>query len=261
MKSIKMLDDIKTLADARQYIKPRANSSNYFALEYLEKNENNFVSVAAVQDYCNERRKAIREDKKGYGDPSRSFEILRKDRLQLMWEEKMEGKCKYVKFNPEVRRQASKAVIEANNPRSDGFSSEMKQIILNRANHRCEITRVPLDESQLAIDHWNPKQGGGESKPENGVVMIKHLNEQKNNTSPVQWFCESVLTNFCNLCRRCGMDMQSVGYGIIDFLIVFLKDDGLTMQRYTRVESEQHSQSEHNETNANPQTCNPSETQ
>jgi cellobiose phosphorylase len=50
-----------------------------------------------------------------------------------------------------------------------------------------------------------PKEKGGLSDSNNCIILNKILNEKKNKKMPIEWFCETLLTNFLNICKRVGI--------------------------------------------------------
>jgi hypothetical protein len=50
-----------------------------------------------------------------------------------------------------------------------------------------------------------PKEKGGLSDETNCIIINKILNEKKNKKMPIEWFCETLLTNFMNICRSVGI--------------------------------------------------------
>ena len=75
--------------------------ANLYAFEYLKLHSNKYVKLIDVQDYCNTRHKE--ETGRPLGDPSRAFEILRKDKLPLEWSEIRYRRNKYIKYTPQIK--------------------------------------------------------------------------------------------------------------------------------------------------------------
>jgi hypothetical protein len=177
--------------------------SNLYAFEYLKLNPNKYVKIKDVQEYCNQRTKEVTGHP--LGDPPRAFEILRKDKLPLEWSELKYKKCKYVKFTPHNKDKICNAIIETTKHKSEGFS---KTIIVNKlklSNYKCSITGIPQENGDLAADHFIPKEKGGLSNDANCIIINKILNEKKNKKMPIEWFCETLLSNFMNICKNIGM--------------------------------------------------------
>ena len=76
---------------------------------------------------------------------------------------------------------------------------------LKVSNYKCCITGIPQDNGHLAADHFIPKEKGGLSVPENCIIINKILNEKKNKKMPIEWFCDTILTNFMNICKNVGI--------------------------------------------------------
>ena len=177
--------------------------ANLHAFEYLKLNPNKYVKLIDVQDYCNTRHK----EKTGrpLGDPSRSFEVLRKDKLPLEWSEIQYKRNKYIKYTPQIKGKISTKIIDSNKHKSDRFSDCVIKERLKLSNYKCCITGIPQDNGDLAADHFIPKEKGGMSDYDNCVIINKILNEKKNKKLPIEWFCETLLTNFMNICRNVGI--------------------------------------------------------
>ena len=89
------------------------------------------------------------------------------------------------------------------------------------SNYKCELTGLPVTEGHLAADHWIPKESGGKSDPGNCVILNKLMNEKKNKHDPIDWFCKFLLTNFLNICKKTGMDLEIVKDKLINFIVKF----------------------------------------
>lgn len=179
------------------------SGANLYAFEFLKLNLNKYVRLKDIQEYCNKRTK----EKTGepLGDPPRAFEILRKDHLPLEWSEYKHGRYKYVKYTPHMKEKIMKEIIDQHKHKKDSFSKEIIKEKLKLSNYKCCITGIPQDNGGLAADHFIPKEKGGKSIPENCFIINKILNEKKNNKPPIEWFCETLLTNFMNICRSVGI--------------------------------------------------------
>ena len=169
----------------------------------MKLNPNKYVKLIDVQDYCNTRHKE--ETGRPLGDPSRAFEILRKDKLPLEWSEIRYRRHKYVKYTPQIKNKISTKIIDSNKHKSDRFSDCVIKERLKLSNYKCCITGIPQDNGDLAADHFIPKEKGGRSDYDNCVIINKILNEKKNKKLPIEWFCETLLTNFMNICRNAGI--------------------------------------------------------
>ena len=198
---------ISKLENAKQRLRIQKNSQKDFAFEYMMKRAGKFVLQGDLLVYCDQRRNELTKgQKKGYRDNSRGIEGLRKDCLPLEWIEVRRPDGLWFKHCPEMRDVADEAVLSAANNRKKGFTKTIIDQALTRANRRCEITGIPLQDGGIAADHFVPRESGADSSDQNCVILNKILNEKKNNTPPVEWFCEHLLTNFLNLCKRVGLD-------------------------------------------------------
>jgi 5-methylcytosine-specific restriction endonuclease McrA len=209
LKHWKQLDD----GEKRAKIKKGANK---YAFDYMKLHAGEFVRIKDVQEYCSQQHKL----KTGcvLGDPPRAFEILRKDKLPLEWEEKKIGNEKYVKFAPHKKLEHTEAVIQNHAHKADGFTKQIISSKMETFGYKCAITGIPVADGGLAADHFIPKEKGGKSEPENCVILNKILNEKKNNTMPVEWFTTSLLTNFMNVAVQAGIDKEEMKSQLIDFI-------------------------------------------
>lgn len=181
--------------------------ANLYAFEYLKLHLNEYVRIKDVQEYCNFRNK----QKTGHplGDPPRAFEILRKDKLPLEWSEIQYKKNKYVKYTPHIKEKICTKIIDNHKHKSNSFSKCIIEEKLKLSNYKCCITGIPQDTCCLAADHFIPKEKGGKSDWNNCIIINKILNEKKNKKLPIEWFCETLLTNFMNICKHVGILEES----------------------------------------------------
>jgi hypothetical protein len=219
MEPIDPILHLSQIEELEKQLKPQKDSYMCFVIEYLKLNAGKYVGVSDVGAYCSKRR--IEIEGIPYGDPPRSFEILRKDRFPLQWDEYKSGKLMFVRFNPLKKEALITEIVEAHKHRSDGFSKETIKAKLEEYGNKCALTGLPQSEGKLAADHFLPKEKGGKSEPQNCVILNKILNEQKNNLPPVEWFTKSLLTNFINLTQSAGMDLDSVKSQLISFIQTF----------------------------------------
>ena len=195
---------------------PREHTYMYYVKQFYEKkmedpNWDGWVSVSEISNYCSEERK--KKFGKGFGDPPRQFESFRRDKTNGHWHEDKIGPYKYVKFKIPTEEE----IIVS---KDHGFSSDIQNKRLQECNNRCEITGLPFSEGKLACDHWYPKEKGGQSDEKNCVILNKILNEKKNNHLPEDWFCNHLLKNFLNVCKRMG-DIENVKIKLIKFIQEF----------------------------------------
>lgn len=52
----------------------------------------------------------------------------------------------------------------------------------------------------------------------NCVIINKIINEKKNKTPPLEWFCNHLLNNFMNICEKTGMDIENVKKYLIKYI-------------------------------------------
>lgn len=177
--------------------------ANLYAMEFLKANLNKYVRIKDVQEYCNMRTK--KETGHPLGDPPRSFEILRKDKLPLEWSEIKYKRVKYVKYTPHLKTKICNSIISNHDHKGDSFTRSLIEQKIKDSNYKCCITGIPQDNGDLAADHFIPKEKGGLSNETNCVIINKILNEKKNKKMPIEWFCTTLLTNFLTLCKNVGI--------------------------------------------------------
>jgi len=192
--------------------------ANLYAFEYMKLNLDKYVRLKDVQEYCNKKTKELTGSP--LGDPPRAFEVLRKDKLPLEWSEIQYKKNKYVKYTPNKKECICENIINNYKYRCDGFTRSIINEKLNISNFKCEITELPQHIGNLAADHFIPKEKGGTSNIENCIIMNKILNEKKNKKMPIKWFCDTILTNFMNICKRLNI-LEDCKIKLIQFIQEF----------------------------------------
>ena len=193
-----------------------------YAIEFMLKQPTKMVKQGDLLLYCDKRRYEDTNGKKpNFPDNSRQIEALRKDIIPNCWKEKKIDNQLHFIYLPELKELITDEIIENTKHKNDGFSKEIIKSRMDSSNYKCELTGLPVSECHLAGDHWNPKEGGGESKIENCVILNKILNEKKNKHDPIVWFCKSLLSNFLNICKRTGMDLETVKPKLIGFIQEF----------------------------------------
>lgn len=179
-----------------------------YVFEYLMKPEHlgRFVKQGDILLYCDKRRNEDTEGKHpNYKDNSRQVEKMRKDMYPLEWEEVSKNGDLWFKFVPEKKRYITDTIIKAHQYKKDAFDKAIIREKMQLCNYKCSITGIPQHNGDLAADHFIPKEKGGLSVAVNCVIINKLLNEQKNKKMPVEWFCETLLTNFMNICKSVNM--------------------------------------------------------
>jgi hypothetical protein len=194
----------------------RKGTFMYYVKQFYEKkrddpNWDGWVGVSEISNYCSEERK--QNTGIGFGDGPRQFESFRCDKTPGHWHEDKIGRCKYVKF----KIPTGEEIIVS---KDHGFAKDLQDKRLKESNNKCEITGLPFTEGKLACDHWCPKEKGGESDEKNCVILNKILNEKKNNHLPEDWFCNHLLKNFLNVCKRMG-NIENVKSKLIKFIEEF----------------------------------------
>lgn len=193
-----------------------------YVMEYMVKFPTEWIKQGDLLHYCDERRcKDTNGKYKNFKDNSRQVEKLRKDILPNCWvERKKNGELEF-KYLPELKDCMTNEIIESTKEKCKGFANKVIQEKLKQCNYMCEITGLPNSEGKLAADHFLPKEKGGSSDINNCVILNKILNEKKNKHNPTDWFCDTLLKNFLNICNRVGMDMNCVKTKMIEYIEKF----------------------------------------
>lgn len=195
----------------------------YYVFEFLMKPENlyKFVKQGDILLYCDKRRSEDTNGKqKNFADNSRAVEKMRKDLYPLQWIEVKKGGELWFKYMPQNKKYICKDLYENHKHKSDCFKKNIIEEKLCETNYMCEITGLPMSEGKLAADHFIPKEKGGKSENINCIILNKILNEKKNKKMPIEWFCETLLTNFMNICKKVGL-LQECKEKIIKFVQEF----------------------------------------
>jgi len=200
-------------AEKRLNIKKGAKK---YAFDYMKMHAGRFVSLNDLQEYCGQRRK--QETGKVFSDSQRAFEILRKDKLPLEWEEFKIGNEKFVKYAPHKKDEVIQEITDKHKHKADSFSKETISAKMEQHGNKCAITGIPHTDGGLAADHFVPKEKGGKSVASNCVILNKILNEKKNNMMPVEWFCKTLMTNFVTVSTEAGLSKEDVKRDLIAFL-------------------------------------------
>lgn len=179
-----------------------------YTFDYLlePKNICRFVKQSDLLKYCDERRNTeTNGEKPNFADNSRQIEKMRKDLYPLQWLEVIKNGDLYFMFYPELKNVVSTEIYEHHKHKSDGFTKAIIKKKMEETNYKCEITGLANDNGALAADHFIPKEKGGTSDETNCIILNKILNEKKNKNNPIEWFCNTLLSNFMNICKKVGI--------------------------------------------------------
>lgn len=213
------LKHYQLLCQAEKELKLKTGSVKY-AFEYMKKHAGQFVKQGDLLAYCDKRRcEDTHGEKKNFKDNSRAIEILRKDKLPLRWTEvKKDGEL-WFKYTPWIKDTFTDEIHEKHKYKIDSFAKTIIQERLARAEYRCELTGIPVNTCKADADHFIPREKGGMSVIENCVILASPINTSKNKKMPVDWFCESILSNFLILTKRVGIQDEAK-----EKLIQFIQD-------------------------------------
>lgn len=191
-----------------------------YAFEYMLEPQNllRFIKQGDLLYHCDKRReKDTNGEKKNFGDNSRGIEKMRKDTYPLEWIEVSKGGELFFKYNPFGKKNICETICEKHKYKKDSFSQSLIKEKLAISNYKCSITGIPQENGDLAADHFIPKEKGGLSTADNCIILNKILNEKKNKKMPIEWFCETLLTNFMNLCKSVGI-LEECKEKVIQFI-------------------------------------------
>lgn len=189
----------------------RNKTQKSYAIEYMLKYPTKLIKQGDLLLYCDKRRCEDTNGKEpNFKDNSRGIEHLRKDTMPNCWKEKRINGDLYFMYIPELKELITEEIINNTKHKKDRFDNEIIKSKLNECDNKCELTGLPVSEGNLAGDHWIPKEGGGLSTSQNCIILNKILNEKKNKHNPIDWFCNSILTNFLKICKKTGMNLDDV---------------------------------------------------
>jgi hypothetical protein len=205
-KRLTILKKIWIYASLKEKANKHKNGQLRYVFEYLKLNLNKFVKQGDILLYCDKRRCEDTDGKKqNFKDNSRQVEKMRKDLYPLEWTEVSKNGELWFKYTPHLKDRISNEIIDKHGHKKDGFSKSTIKEELKSSNYKCCITGIPEENGGLAADHFMPKEKGGLSDSNNCIILNKILNEKKNKKMPIEWFCETLLTNFLNICKRVGI--------------------------------------------------------
>lgn len=208
MLTINYTKRIKILYKLKIYFKLKLLSKNHprgqlkYAFDYLLNNIDKFIEQGKILSYCDYRRNIDTNGKNPiFKDNSRQLEKLRKELYPLSWIEVIKNGNLYFKYSPIHEKNKLEMIYQ----HSNNFSRNLIKEKLKSSNYKCSITGIPQDNGGLAADHFIPKEKGGINNADNCIIINKILNEKKNKKMPIEWFCETILTNFMYICKQVGI--------------------------------------------------------
>jgi len=117
---------------------------------------------------------------KTFGDPGRQLEQMRTERFDGCFDNQTGNKDGPFRLNMEAYKNYTGST------KCHSFSDTIKKEILKRANGKCELCGF---KGKLEIDHFIPKEKGGESTVSNANALCGRCNDRKCNKDP-QLFME-----------------------------------------------------------------------
>lgn len=170
--------------------------THYFKLFLLEQPHDGWWTQPQVQAYCNTKvaadggvnwntKKGAKKNPDGtpstYGDPGRTLEKIRTEMYDECWDNQTGKKEGPFRLNLEKYSQFTGST------KCHTFTEKDKKEILKRANGMCELCGY---KGKLEIDHFMPREKGGESTMANGNALCSRCNDRKCNKDPSQFMME-----------------------------------------------------------------------
>ena len=181
----------------KMFPKTKAGSlTHYFKQFLLEQPHDGWWSQPQAQAFCNVKvandggvgwntKKGGKKNPDGtpttYGDPGRTLEKIRTETYDECWDNQTGKKDGPFRLNLEKYSQFTGST------KCHTFAEKDKKEILKRANGRCELCGY---KGKLEIDHFVPREKGGESTLQNGNALCSRCNDRKCNKDPNQFMME-----------------------------------------------------------------------
>ena len=168
----------------------------YFKMFLLEQPVGTWWSQPQAQAYCNVKvaadggvgwttKKGGKKNPDGtpatFGDPGRTLEKIRTENYDECWDNKTEKTEGPFRLNLEKYKNRTAPT------KCHSFTDKDKKEILKRANGRCELCGF---KGKLEVDHFMPKEKGGESCLANGNALCSRCNDRKCNKDPQLFMLE-----------------------------------------------------------------------
>jgi hypothetical protein len=170
--------------------------THYFKLFLLEQQYDEWWSQPQAQAYCNVKvaadggvnwntTKGGKKNPDGtpttFGDPGRTLEKIRTETYDECWDNQSGKKEGPFRLNIEKYGQFTGST------KCHTFTEKNKKEILKRANGKCELCGF---KGKLEIDHFIPREKGGESTLANGNALCSRCNDRKCNKDPHDFMLE-----------------------------------------------------------------------
>jgi hypothetical protein len=118
-----------------------------------------------------------------FGDSGRTIEKIRCEKYDGCWDNQTGKKHGPFRLNLDKFREYKGST------KCHAFSEKDKKEIRKRAGGRCEMCGY---KGTIEIDHFIPKEKGGESTLENGNALCGRCNDRKCNKEPRLFMCEEI---------------------------------------------------------------------
>ena len=179
--------------------------NNYTKLFFLKLSYKDWWSQPQVSDYCNKMvvvdggvgwntkhgaKNNTDGSSKTFGDPGRQLEQIRTERFEGCFDNQSGNKDGPFRLNLDTYKNYTGST------KCHSFSDTVRKEILKRANGKCELCGF---KGKIEIDHFIPKEKGGESTLSNANALCCRCNDRKCNKDPQLFMeeeCKRVRTYF-----------------------------------------------------------------
>jgi 5-methylcytosine-specific restriction endonuclease McrA len=181
----------------KMFPKPMTGSLVYYFKTFLlEQQHDGWWTQPQVQAYCNTKvsadggvgwgsKSGAKKNPDGtpslFGDPGRCLEQIRTEKYDDCWDNQTGKKDGPFRLNVEKYKQFSGST------KCHSFSDKDKKEILKRAGGKCELCGY---KGTLEVDHFMPREKGGESVLSNGNALCSRCNDRKCNKDPSSFMLE-----------------------------------------------------------------------
>jgi 5-methylcytosine-specific restriction endonuclease McrA len=116
-----------------------------------------------------------------YGDPGRSLEKFRCETTEGCWDNRSGTKQGPFRLNLEKYAEFTGST------KAHSFTDKIKKDVMKRCEHKCELCG---HKGTIEIDHFIPKEKGGQSTMENANALCARCNDRKCSKEPEKFMAE-----------------------------------------------------------------------
>ncbi len=176
---------------------PSVGSHMWYYKEFLSiQPHDGWWSQPQATEFCNKRvasdggvgwntKKGAKKHPDGspaiYGDPGREVESFRQEYLEGCFDNQTGQAAGPFRLN------IGKYNSYKGPTKCHGFSDKIKKEVLKQAKGKCELCGF---KGKLEVDHFVPKEKGGESTIENANALCGRCNDRKCNKEPTKFMLE-----------------------------------------------------------------------